>query len=176
METPSQSARVIVTTESLERIREARSSLKSALPDARIRSAGFKGIFIVEVDGDALELARRIQQECSASIGRATAVVAEVQSRFDLIKEAAVQAGRNQIRADERFCFRLHKRGSHWLEKDTLSIEREIGGEIWQALEQKYGTKPLVDLKNPDTTVVAEVLGPTTAIGILRKEWRREHA
>jgi hypothetical protein len=40
------------------------------------------------------------------------------------------------------------------------------------ALETKYNTKPKVDLKNPDITVIAEILGPITAIGISRREWR----
>ena len=43
---------------------------------------------------------------------------------------------------------------------------------MWRALEQKYGKKPSVDLEDPDVAVVAEVLGPWTAIGISKKAWK----
>jgi tRNA(Ser,Leu) C12 N-acetylase TAN1 len=56
--------------------------------------------------------------------------------------------------------------------EDTCKLEREIGGAIWQALEQKQGKRPVVDLDDPDITIIAEVMGPNTAIGILRKAWR----
>lgn len=142
------------------------------MPSARVRRAGFRGIFILEAEGDALELSKKINQECFQSIGRAMAVLAEVQSTLEAIKEAAVKIGAEHISEDEKFCFRLHKRGSHWLEQETPKLEYEIGGAIWVALQQKYGKKPNVDLKNPDITVVAEVLGPNTAVGIMRKAWR----
>jgi tRNA(Ser,Leu) C12 N-acetylase TAN1 len=65
-----------------------------------------------------------------------------------------------------------HKRGAHGLERDTSILEEEIGGAIWSALEGKYNKKPKVNLKNPDVTVIAEILGPTAAIGISRRAWR----
>jgi tRNA(Ser,Leu) C12 N-acetylase TAN1 len=33
-------------------------------------------------------------------------------------------------------------------------------------------TPPQVDLADPDVKVIAEVLGPSTAVGIVRKAWR----
>jgi hypothetical protein len=53
-------------------------------------------------------------------------------------------------------------------------LEQEIGGAIWTALEDKYSMKPTVRLKNADVTVVAEVLGPITAVGISRRDWREQ--
>jgi len=43
-------------------------------------------------------------------------------------------------------------------------VEMRPGNKI------QYKTK--VDLKNRDITVIAEILGPITAIGISRREWR----
>lgn len=172
-ESPSRgTAKLIVTSRELYAVRQTITALRTTVLGARIRRAGFRGIFTLEAEGDALELAKRVNQECSQNIGRATAVLAEVQSTLDPIREAAVKIGTEQIGEDEKFCFRLHKRGSHWLEQETPKLEYEIGGAIWVALQQKYGKKPNVDLKNPDITVVAEVLGPNTAVGILRKAWR----
>jgi tRNA(Ser,Leu) C12 N-acetylase TAN1 len=128
----------------------------------------------LETEGDVFELAKLIFRECSQPIGHATAVLAEVESRLDPIKEAAVRIGREEIGRGESFCFRLHKRGTHYLEQDTATIEREIGGAIWTALEEKYGTKPSVKLKNSDVAIMAEVLGPITAVGIFRKAWREQ--
>ena len=165
-------ARLIVTARDLDATRQAVAALRTAISDARVTRTGFRGVISVEVEGDALELAERVTRECSPDIGRATAVLAEVESTLDEIKRAAIEIGVNHIREGERFCFRLNKRGAHMLELDTPKLEYEIGGAIWVALQQKYGVKPSVDLKNPDATIVAEVLGPVTAVGVVRKAWR----
>jgi len=165
-------AKLIVTARDLDATREAVAALRTAIPDAHITRTGFRGVISVEVEGDALELAERVTRECFADIGRATAVLAEVDSTLDEIKQATVEMGAEHIREGERFCFRLNKRGAHMLELDTPKLEYEIGGAIWVALQQKYGVKPSVDLKNPDVTIVAEVLGPITAVGIARRAWR----
>ena len=169
-------AKLIVTSAGLETARRTRSALKAAVPSARIRRTSFKGIFSLEAAGDVFELAKLICRECSRRIGHATAVLEEVQSRFEPIKEAAVRIGREQIGPEENFCFRLHKRGAHYLKRDTSTIEQEIGGAIWTTLEEKHGAKPSVKLKNPDVAVVAEVLGSITAVGISRRGWREQLA
>ena len=168
-------AKLIITSAGIETERSTRGALKAAVPGARIRRTGFKNIFSLEAAGDVCELAKLVCRECSHWIGHATAVLEEVESRFEPIKEAAVRIAREQIGPEENFCFRVHKRGAHYLERDTSTIEREIGGAIWTTLEEEQGAKPSVKLKNPDAAVVAEVLGPITAVGISRRAWR-EHA
>jgi tRNA(Ser,Leu) C12 N-acetylase TAN1 len=167
-------AKLIVTTTGLETARDTRFALRRALPMGRVRRTGLKGIFFLEAEGSVLEIAQLVCRECSERIGHLTAVLAEVESRFEPIKEAAVRIGREQIGPDDNFSFRLHKRGAHFLEQDTVTLEQEIGGAIWIALEEKYRFKPKVRLKNPDISVVAEVLGPITAIGIYRRAWREQ--
>ena len=164
--------KLIVTARELDAAKRTVAALRAAIPDARVTRTGFRGIVALEAEVDALELAERVTRECFADIGRATAVLAEVDSTLDEIKRVAVRIGTEHIGKDERFCFRLHKRGAHMLALDTPRLEYEIGGAIWVALQQKHGVKPLVDLKNPDVTVVAEVLGPITAVGVVRKAWR----
>lgn len=169
-----QTAKLIVTSSGMERARYTRSALKAAVPAGSVRRTGLKGIFSLEAEGDANELARLLHRECRQHIGHATAVLEEVESRLEPIKEAAVRAGREQIGKEESFCFRIHKRGAHFLERDTLTIEQEIGSAIWMALQEKHAAKPKVNLKNPDIAIVAEVLGPITAVGILRRAWREQ--
>jgi tRNA(Ser,Leu) C12 N-acetylase TAN1 len=165
-------AKLIVTGPGVKTARRPRSVLKKAVPGARIQRTGFSSVFILETEGAAPQVAKSVTQKCSGYIGHVTAVLAEVDSRIDAIKEAAVRIGSEQIGENEKFCFRLNKRGSHQLVEDTCKLEREIGGAIWQALEQKQGKRPVVDLDDPDITIIAEVMGPNTAIGILRKAWR----
>jgi tRNA(Ser,Leu) C12 N-acetylase TAN1 len=164
--------KLIITSRGLVPARHLRSALRAAIPGARVRSAGFRGVFALGVGGDVSELAKVVCRECSERIGHVTAVFANVESREEPIKETAARIGAAQIGPEESFCFRLHKRGAHGLERDTSTLEREIGGAIWTELEGKYNKKPKVNLKNPDITVIAEILGPTAAIGISRRDWR----
>lgn len=163
--------KLIVTARELDSKRTI-AALRAAVPNARVMRTGFRGIVALEAEGDALELAERVTRECFLDIGRATAVLAEVDSTSDEIERAAVRIGTEHIGKDERFCFRLYKRGAHMLELDTPKLEYQMGRAIWMALKQKRGIEPSVDLKNPDVTVVAEVLGPITAVGVVRKAWR----
>jgi tRNA(Ser,Leu) C12 N-acetylase TAN1 len=164
--------KLVVTSRGLEPARHLRSALRAAISGARVRSTGFRGVFAVEAEGDPAELATFVWDECSEKIGHVTAVLAMVESRKEAIKDAASRFGAAQIGPEESFCFRLHKRGAHGLEQDTSKLEREIGAAIWAALEEKYSKKPRVTLKNPDITVVAEILGPLAAVGISRISWR----
>jgi tRNA(Ser,Leu) C12 N-acetylase TAN1 len=173
-DTRQETAKLIVTGTGRERVRYTRSALKAAIPTAIVRKTGLKGILSLEAEGDVIELAKLIGRECRQHIGHVTAVLEEVESRLEPIKEAAVRAGRERIGKRESFCFRIHKRGSHFLENDTLTLEQEIGSAIWIALEEKHGGKPRVSLKNPDVAVVAEVLGPGTAVGVSRRAWQEQ--
>jgi tRNA(Ser,Leu) C12 N-acetylase TAN1 len=166
--------KLIITSRGLEPARHLRFALRAAIPGARVRSAGFRGIFALEAGGDVCELAKVVCRECSKRIGHVTAVLETVESREDAIKEAAARIGAAQIGSEESFCFRLRKRGAHGLEQDTSKLEREIGGAIWSELEAKFEKRPKVSLKNPDITVIAEILGPIAAIGISRRAWRDE--
>jgi tRNA(Ser,Leu) C12 N-acetylase TAN1 len=152
--------------------RQIKSELRKAIPGAHIRSAGFRSVFILEAAGDVLELAQRINRDCAEDIGHATPAPAEVESKPGAIKDAAVKIGAARIGQEESLCFRNFKRGPHGLEKDTSELEDEIGRAISEALQLKNGKKPVVDLDEPDVTVVAEMLGPVTMVGVLRRDWR----
>lgn len=167
-----EAVKLIVTSRGLEPLRYLRFALRRAIPGARVRSAGFRGIVALDAEGDPCELAKLVYDECSQSIGHVTAVLATVESKEEPIKDAAAQIGAAQIGPEESFCFRLHKRGVHGLGQDTSKLEPEIGGAIWTGLEHKHDKKPKVNLKNPDITVIAEILGPIAAVGISRRAWR----
>jgi tRNA(Ser,Leu) C12 N-acetylase TAN1 len=166
-----ETGKLVVTSRAPFTARRTRAALRRAVFPARITRPGFRSVFVVEAPGGPAELARQVYQDCAQRIGRATAVLAEVESKPESIKEAAVRIGTETIAPKESFCFRLHKRGLHNLPEQTPKIERDIGGAINDAVQAKTGEKPRVDLSDPDLTIEAEVLGPTTLVGILRKEW-----
>lgn len=164
--------KLLVTCRDIYGEEETRRSLERAIEGIRVKYTGFRAVLIAEIDeGDPLEIAEKVYRECTLQIGKLVLVLDEVESRLDYVKEAAVKVGLEHIGEGESFCFRIFKRGSHSLDKPTPELEKEIGGAIYEKLEEKFQKKPRVDLKNPDVTVLAEVLGKRTEIGITRKKW-----
>ncbi len=166
--------KLVVTCRNLEGFRRAQVAIERTLPHARVSGAGFRGVVLVEGAGDAEEMAARVTRDCVDAIGRATAVVSEAPSKPHALLKAVVQVAEDRIGADESFAVRLYKRRPHGYRRGTHDIEREVGAAIGAALEHRHGRAPRVDLTDPDVTIGAEVLGPTTLIGVVRKAWR-EH-
>jgi len=124
--------------------RGCRRAIKRAAAEAWVHAAGFRGILWVEAPGDPYALAARVAS--SGSVGRVVAVLAEVPSAVEPVREAAVRLASDHVGAEERFCFRIHKRGKLGFQEPASTLEREIGGAIWKALEQRHRTQPRVDL------------------------------
>jgi len=164
----------IVTAKDLFSAKYTRASLKEALDRARVTQTGFKGVFAVEVEGRVEEILETIQKECGEDIGRVTPVMKEIPSGTEALREAAVEVAKETIGPDETFCFRIHKRGSHGYSEDTPILEREIGGAIFDALAKRDGKPPKVRLVSPDVTVIAEVMGEWTAVGVIKRSWLKE--
>jgi tRNA(Ser,Leu) C12 N-acetylase TAN1 len=169
-------AKVIVTGRSALEWRQTRQALRRAIPGSNVRGGGFTNVFVVDAPGDALAIAERVTQECAGLIGHATAVITETLSSPDSVQDAVVRVGLAQVKREETFCFRLRKRGAHLLFAPTPEIEVQIGSALWLALQERDGERPGVELRDPDILVLAEVLGPTTAVGIVRKAWRKAPA
>lgn len=170
---PQALAKLVVTARDVLSQRLTARALRGALPGARVaRHRLFRAVFVVEAEGDPIELAETVSRECADHIGRVVPALAEVDSQVELVARAAVEIGAARVGRGESFGFRLHKRG-HALERPSPELEREIGGAIWAALERRDGARPRVDLAAPDVEVTAEVLGPSTVVGIIEKAWRR---
>jgi tRNA(Ser,Leu) C12 N-acetylase TAN1 len=167
-------AKLVVTSRGWHETGQALHELRRAMPTARVRRTHFLGVLLVDAatEADALGLAEMVSRACAGSIGHATAVLAEVESELEPIREAAVRVGSERVGPHDSFCFRIAKRGAHRVTADTPDVEAEIGAALFTALEQRHGARPRVDLSHPDVTVIAEVLGPTTAVGVVRKAWR----
>jgi tRNA(Ser,Leu) C12 N-acetylase TAN1 len=163
--------KLIVTSKEFQTMRKTITTLKRSIVDARVWRTKFRAIITLEAQGNAQELERRVIRERFRFIGHVTAVLAEVESARDAVKEAAVRIGTGQIGRDEFYAFRVNKRGSHGLADDTPDLERNIGGDIWNALDEKYGKEPYVNLRTPAVAAIAEVLGQTTAVGVARRIW-----
>jgi tRNA(Ser,Leu) C12 N-acetylase TAN1 len=169
-------AQVIASAKSLLAGRKTLRALRRALPDAYVHGLGFRGLFLVEAPGDALELAAAVSRIGGGRVAHARAALAEVESAEKPVQAAAVDVARRHVGRGESFCVRVHKRGRHALSRDTPALERDLGAAIWQALRERDGEDPKVELDDPDLTLTAEVLGPLTSICIERREWRAEPA
>ncbi|GBE17450.1 tRNA s(4)U8 sulfurtransferase [archaeon BMS3Abin16] len=97
-------------------------------------------------------------------------MLAEVESNPEEIREASVKVGLAYIKKGKSFCLRINKRGVHNLEKPTPELEYMVGGSVYDALAEKYMVKPKVDLSNPEITIIVEVLGMKSIVGIVRTE------
>jgi tRNA(Ser,Leu) C12 N-acetylase TAN1 len=129
-------------------------------------------VFSLEAPGNPQDVARQISADIGKHFGHITAILQEVESRVEAIRSAAVRIAQEQIRPGQTFSFRLYKRGSHWISSDTQTTEREIGEAMAETIEAATGRRPQVDLEAPDIAIVAEVLGPTTGVGIQRSGTR----
>jgi len=163
--------RLLVTYKNFLSSKQTYLAIKRVLPRAEVRGSGFKGVFLVEVEGDPFEAAKALNR-CSA-VGRAVPLLVEVASDVESVKQAALRVS-ELLSPAESFCFRLYKRGAHKLDKPTPEIEREVGAAIQMEVERRKGRRPEVDLENPDVEISAEVLGPVTHVGILRESHSRK--
>ena len=167
---------LVVTCAGGERGRHTRSVVRRALPHARIHGTAFRGVLRVHAAGDPRSLAEHVTRTCRGSVGRVTAVLAEVPSEREILVEAVVGTGVDQVAPGESFAFRVHKRGAHRYAEPTPELEYAVGGALWDALARRDGIPPRVNLTRPDVLVNAEVLGPTTLVGIVRRAWQDEQA
>lgn len=165
--------KAIVTCRTLYGEFQTTLTLRKIIEGIKVAKTPFRAVLRVEHEEmEALELAEKITGECYYDIGRAVPVLAEVESSLEEIREAAVKVALAHIKEDTSFCLRINKRGAHALEKPTPELEYEVGGAIHDALMEKYTAKPKVDLSNPEVTVLVEVIGKESVVGIVRAEWQ----
>lgn len=136
------------------------------------KRTGFRAVLLVETDKDIFDVAREITRKLE--VGRAVPVIEESESKYLSVEESAIGIALEYIKEDDSFCFRVHKRGAHNIDMATPEFEYKVGSAIYEALEKKYNKKPIVNLKLPDITITAEVLGKTTYVGILKRIWKLE--
>ena len=161
---------VVVTLRTLHERRSVRAALRRAIPDARVRGSGFTGVLCVDVAGDPLAAAEQVVASCGSMVGRVTPVLTGLPSDRDALVRSAVTVAVDHVGPGQSFAFRIHKRGEHGYLQPTPSLEADVGAAIWQALAERDGTAPRVDLTTPDVLISAEVFGPTTLVGLVRPE------
>lgn len=163
----------VVTCRSLYGEFQTLISLQRLLEGIEVSKTPFRAVLkVAHGEKSPLELAEKITRECFYDIGRAVPVLEKTDSTLEEIRRAAIKVALEHVGKGETFCFRLHKRGAHSLDNPTPELEYEIGGSIHDALWKKHGERPKVSLKDPDITVVAEVMGKESVVGVVRKEWQ----
>jgi len=166
--------KLLVTCRDLYGESRTKICIRDIFEDAKISTTGFRAVLHVEMEGDPLELAEKMTYECFYEIGRVVPVLFEGNSTLDDLRELAIKTALEHIGPDDSFNFRLYKRGDHELDMPSPEIEYDVGGSVHDALAEKYGKKPRVNLSSPDIAIVGEVLGPSIEVGIIRKTWSED--
>lgn len=150
---------------------KARLAVRRTIPGSWVTYTPFRGVLLVETEGDPLTLASRLAGSRGPAIARVAAVLAQVPSTREEMLEAVREAGNSQIGPAETFAVRVHKRGVHGYTDPAPALERDAGAVIWQVCQDRDGTPPRVNLEHPDVTIHVEVLGPRSLICIVRRTW-----
>jgi protein-L-isoaspartate(D-aspartate) O-methyltransferase len=162
---------LVVTCHDLGDGWRARRAIRHVLPQTWVTHSPFRGVLLVDSDGDPVQLAARLAGSRDRAIARVAAVLAGVPSARQQMLEAATEVGTRQITPGQTFAVRIHKRGAHGYLDPTPTLERDTGAAIRQALWDRDGTPPRVDLARPDLTIDVEVLGPRTLVCAIHKAW-----
>lgn len=150
---------------------KARLAVRQTIPDSWVTYAPFRGVLLVETEGDPLSLAFRLATCREPAVARVAAVLAQIPSTREEMLEAVREAGKSQVGRGETFAVRVHKRGVHGYTDPAPALERDAGAVIWQVCQDRDGTPPRVDLEHPDVTIHVEVLGPRSLICVVRGTW-----
>jgi protein-L-isoaspartate(D-aspartate) O-methyltransferase len=161
---------LLVTCHDLRDGWRARIAVRRALPDAWVSYTPFRGILLVESEGDPEALAARLTRARGPAVARVNAVLSQVPSTRDPMMQACLRAARN-IGPGQTFAVRIHKRGSHGYLEPTLTLERLVGAAVRHSLEERDGIPPRVALEHPDVIIDVEVLGPRSLICLRRGAW-----
>jgi len=168
-------AKNIITVKDFHDWGKLKVCLRKWFPNAFISKTRFRSVFVLQTQGDVKQVTQQIFRECSEFLGHTTAVLCDVESSMEDIKEAAVNIALDQIEEGESYCFRIKKRDVPELKMSSREIEQDIGDAIRLALRDKFGAEPRVNLDAPDITIMAEVLGLFSSVGIRRKRWEILH-
>ena len=91
-----------------------------------------------------------------------------------IFKQKAGQLA-DEIGEGETFCIVVNRRGLKGAFSAT-EIADEVGRYVCSLLEKKYGTKPNVDLEDPDRALVFETVCKWCGVASVSKEMRRQHS
>jgi protein-L-isoaspartate(D-aspartate) O-methyltransferase len=163
---------LIVTCRGLTSHRQAIPALRRALPAASVRRTAFRGVLAVHSSEDPEVIAAHVSRACGQAVARVTAVFEQVPSARAPLVDAARRVALEHIGRGSSVATRIHKRGSHGYVETTPELERIVGTAAWEALHQRDGEPPPVDLDNPEVTLNVEVLGPRSSVGVVRRSWR----
>ncbi len=165
--------KLLVTSRSPVSLKHTVLAIKRVMPRAEVRKTNFRGVYLVEAEGDPFELAMELSRY--KSVGRVVVLLEETASDLESIKRAALRVS-DLLKKGESFCFRLRKRGAHDIMPPTPEVEREVGALLVERLKARFGIPPEVELERPDVVICAEILGGKAFVGISRPGWRRSRS
>ncbi|AIF69285.1 hypothetical protein PAP_04370 [Palaeococcus pacificus DY20341] len=153
---------VLLVTCPVGREGDASLELEWALGNAKVKRTKWRGVLIVFTPLEKAEALKRIIEFETSAIFKITPLDVLVKSDRDEIINIGFELAKTKIKEGDSFAVRCRKRGNKI--KSSKDIEIELGGKIKEELNA------VVNLSNPKWTVVIEILGTKTGIGILMQE------
>jgi tRNA(Ser,Leu) C12 N-acetylase TAN1 len=78
-----------------------------------------------------------------------------------------------EIGEGETFCVKVNRRGLRGA-YSSREVAAKIGTYVSNLLKEKYGTRPIADLENPDKALVFETLGDWCGVYSISKRMRKK--
>ncbi len=128
-----------------------------AVGDCRIMKTRYKGLFLMEAEKEALQ---KIRDYDTTAICRVIPLDALVEADLQKMTEETLSLTQKKLEKGKTFAVRCNRRGFHVPSKE---IEKEIGAQI----KEKAGNP--VNLDNPDTLVLIEIIDKKAGIAVLKE-------
>ncbi|GAB6136632.1 THUMP domain-containing protein [Thermococcus prieurii] len=132
--------------------------LEWALGKVRVKGTDWRGVLLAETPLTKEEVLERLRNFETQAIQRVIPIERLVPARWEEIEKAVLELGKA---IDGTFAVRARVRGNKRLS------QRELEVKLGSLLVERYNLK--VNLSEPDYTVLVEVLGKRSGIGLVRK-------
>jgi len=132
--------------------------LEWALGEVRVRGTDWRGVLLAEMPLSRDEALKRLREFETQAIQRVVPLDVVLPSKWEEIEKAVLELGKD---ISGTFAVRAKVRGNKKLS------QRELEVKLGSLLVERYNLK--VNLSEPDYTVLVEVLGKKTGIGLVRK-------
>ncbi len=140
---------------------EIESTLSDQVKSFYIKESEFYNTILVELDGDPMEIAPKLQNTPINDLFQIVPIEEVVRTKPEYITEKLITLGRKKMKPGETFVIRYNLRGRRYLESKE-ELLRNITPQLIKELKVK------IDKNKADWLIQIEVVGENTGISVLR--------